>query len=48
MGMLGVMNGFLYNSLYWKKADFEVGMDEATNTAYVRDLMGLAFMLTSD
>lgn len=48
MGFLGIMNGCLYLSLYWGKADFEFGPNESKNGAIIRDLVGLAFMLTSD
>jgi hypothetical protein len=35
MGMLGVFNGILYVSLYWKIAEAEISLNEATNSALV-------------
>lgn len=48
LGMLGVMNGFLYLCLYWKINEYEIGADQAANSSYMKNLVGLCFMLVSD
>jgi hypothetical protein len=48
MGMLGVFNGFLYASLYWKIDEQPITTNPTTNGQLITNLLGLAFLLTSD
>lgn len=48
LGCLGVFNGLMYVSLWWKIDDYHIGLSQSGTTQYVADLLGFCFLIVCD